>query len=237
MGKSNSFTFKQFSIQQEKAAMKVGTDGVLLGAWADVKSCTNILDVGTGTGLIALMLAQRVETKITGIEIEHAAAHEAKINVQNSPWPNKIDIEHVAFQDFGQASTEQFDLIVSNPPFFANSLKANDKTRNLARHTDFLPFSDLILYAAKLLSAKGRLALIIPTAAFPELEKLAKQSRLFLLRRCDVYPRNDRPLNRTLLEFGKSQTTVKYTEITVYKEAGKYSDEFKELTKAFYLKH
>jgi tRNA1Val (adenine37-N6)-methyltransferase len=236
MGRNNYFKFKQFTIQQEKAAMKVGTDGVLLGSWVDVKNCSNILDVGTGTGLIALMLAQRSPAQITGVEIETEAAAEAKINVQNSSWENRVTIRNSSFQKFAEEANEKFDLIVSNPPFFKNSFKAATSTRNLARHTDSLSFSDLISCSNKLLRTNGKMAVVVPVSAFSEIEELAKENQLFLQRKTDVHPNARRPANRFLLTYGKNKVEPEYVKLLVYKEVGEYSDAHKELTKAFYLK-
>jgi tRNA1Val (adenine37-N6)-methyltransferase len=217
--------------------MKVGTDGVLLGSWVNVESCSRILDVGTGTGLIALMLAQRSDANITAIEIETNAATEAGKNVANSHWARQIEVKNISYQDFAKGSDFQFDLIVSNPPFFQNNLKADTKERNLARHNDALPFSDLVFYSAKRLGNNGRLAVILPVEPAQVLEKLARKHDLFLLRKTDVRPNAKKEVNRVLMEFGKIEAVTISDCLSVYTLNGsEYSDEFIQLTKDFYLR-
>ncbi|MCY1722688.1 methyltransferase [Prolixibacteraceae bacterium Z1-6] len=237
MGKNNYFQFKQFTVRQEKAAMKVGTDGVLLGAWADVEKCDKILDVGTGTGLIALMLAQRSTAQITAIEIEENAAAEAKSNVADSDWSNRIDVQNASFQEFAKNSVLKYDLIVSNPPFFSNNLKASNAPRNLARHNDSLSFLELITNALNLFDTNGRLAVILPVEPAEEFNKLACKNGLYLLRRTEVSPSVAKAVNRVLMEFTKKKTACKAACLPVYsKDGSDYSVEFKTLTKDFYLR-
>ncbi|WP_346855498.1 methyltransferase [uncultured Draconibacterium sp.] len=237
MAGNNYFQFKQFTVQQENSAMKVGTDGVLLGSWVNVESCSRILDVGTGTGLIALMLAQRSEARITAIEIEVNAATEACNNVANSHWNKQIDVKNSSYQDFAKSSEFQFDLIVSNPPFFQDDLKAFSQERNLARHNDSLPFSDLVFYSVKRLSNSGRLAVILPLEQARVLEKLAREHDLFLIRKTDVKPNPKKEVNRVLMEFGKIEAALVYDCLSVYSlNRSEYSDEFIQLTKDFYLR-
>ncbi|MDD2381516.1 MAG: methyltransferase, partial [Mariniphaga sp.] len=145
MGRNNYFQFKHFSIIQENAAFKVGTDAVLLGSWVNISTAKTILDIGTGTGIIALMMAQRSTARITGIEIEKNAAEEATGNVKNSPWNQRVNILNTSFQDFVKAHTGVFDLIVSNPPFFTNSQKSKCNLLALARHNDLLPHARLVI--------------------------------------------------------------------------------------------
>ncbi len=159
MGHNNYFQFKQFLIRQEKSAMRIGTDGVLLGAWTDTSHSENILDIGTGTGLIAIMLAQRSNAKITGVEIEVQAANEAIQNGENSPWPDRIDIVHSPFQKFAAETCDKFDTIVSNPPYFTNAVKNRQDEKSLARHNHLLPFNELLQGVSKILSNDGKLSL------------------------------------------------------------------------------
>lgn len=236
MGKTNSFQFKQFTVHQNLAAMKVGTDGILLGAWADVSACKNILDVGTGTGLIALMMAQRSAAKVMAIEIEANAASEAKRNCAESPWKERIEVQHQSFQEFAAAAVEKFDLIVSNPPFFENSLKAGSQSRNLARHNDGLPFIELIEKAKELLNEKGKLAVVLPKNEGETFLQLATENDFHLQRKTEVKPSVKKAANRLLLEFGLHQTDTKNTTLIIYEGQGVYSSEFIELTKEFYLK-
>ena len=237
MGRNNYFQFKQFKIIQEKSAMKVGTDGALLGAWVNVAETRNILDVGAGTGLIALMLAQRSTAKVVGIEIEQNAAEEAGENVRSSPWEERVSIENVAFQDFKNSCNKKFDLIVSNPPFFSNSYKNEMKNRAIARHNDLLPFSELISGALNLLKEKGRLAVILPNIPGNEFIELAKQKGLFLARLTEVKPNAIKGSNRFLMEFTTENRIPVINNLEIYLEDGSdYTDSYKELTRDFYLK-
>jgi tRNA1Val (adenine37-N6)-methyltransferase len=237
MGRNNYFQFKKFKIIQEKSAMKVGTDGALLGAWANVAEADTILDVGAGTGLIALMLAQRSSAKITGIEIENNAAEEANSNVQRSPWKDRVSIINSSFQEFAKGTGNTFDLIVSNPPFFTNSYKSEVKNRSIARHNDLLPFSELISGALNLLSGNGRLAVILPHVASAEFIDLAVQKGLNLQRYTEVKPSAVKESNRVLMELTKKQTTLKKDSLIIYSNDGSdYTEMYKELTRDFYLK-
>lgn len=236
MSHNSYFQFKQFRIVQEKAAMKVGIDGVLLGAWANVDDCRQILDVGTGTGLIALMLAQRSAAEITAIEIEGNAANEAKDNVTVSPWKNKVNVQHISFQDFAARNTTQFDLIVSNPPFFSNASKAATAERTLARHNDNLPFGELIGLSTKMLSVNGRLSMVLPSDVMPALMNIAAENKLFLQRRTTIKPDPAKAANRVLLEWGKKEMGVHESSFAIYQENQSFSGEYVALTKDFYLK-
>ena len=233
---NNYFQFKQFKINQEKSAMKVGTDGILLGAWANVSNARNILDIGTGTGLIALMLAQRTSAKIHGIEIEEKAFIEAVNNVKLSPWDNRINIQHVSFQEFVETNILKFDAIVSNPPYFDNSLKPKNNLRGKARHTETLTCSELIAGVDKLLASEGCFNVILPTKRAIDFISQARASALFLKRLKTVKPNEKKETNRYLMEFQKKKTTLQESSLTIYKnEVAEYSDDYKMLTKDFYL--
>lgn len=237
MGRNNYFQFKQFRIHQEKSAMKVNTDGVLLGAWTDIVGAKTVLDIGAGTGLISLMIAQRSDAIITGIEIEKNAADEAAQNVKNSKWSNRISIQNSSFQDFVATVVNKFDLIVSNPPFFSNGVKNTNPHLSMARHNHMLPFSDIIEGTKKLLNENGILSIILPADSAQEFIEKSRSKNLFLTRLTEVKPFPDTEPNRCLMEFGKVQVTLQKTEISVFDETRKnYSDEFKILASDFYLK-
>jgi tRNA1Val (adenine37-N6)-methyltransferase len=237
MAKNTYFQFKQFKIIQQKAAMKVNTDGVLLGAWTNLEGVNSVLDIGTGTGLIALMIAQRSNAQITGVEIERNAAEEALENVQNSKWGNRIFIQNTSFQQFTEQAKGKFDLIISNPPFFTNSVKNTNPHLSIARHNHLLPFADIIAGTVKLLNKTGKLALILP---FGEMDKFIVQASLnglHLSRLTEVKPFPDKLPNRCLLEFGNENTIIEKSHISVFSEVkNEYSDEFKKLAADFYLK-
>ena len=231
------FQFKQFRIIQEKAAMKVGTDAVLLGAWADAANAKNILDVGTGTGIIALMMAQRSVAQITAVEIEKQAAGEAAENAQHSPWSNRISVKNISFQDFTENTNQKYDCIVSNPPFFCNNIKSADKNLALARHNDLLSLTDLADGASKLLSDEGKLSLILPVESASKFIKLANQLKFHNIRQTEVRHTFENKAHRFLLEFSKSFSGLNKTALNIYNETGRdYTPEYKNLTRDFYLK-
>ena len=230
----SGFRFKQFAVEQDDVAMKVGTDGVLLGAWADCSSAKRILDIGTGTGVIALMLAQRnTEAKIYAVEIDETATQRARSNFDMSPWAERLDVECCAVQAFNHA--EKFDLIISNPPYFVDSLLPPDAKRSTARHTHDLTFEELDKAVERLLAENGRFALILPTAEF---EKYLSITHLHLVRRCDMHPTTGAAVKRVMAEFSKhAQAEILHENITIEKEKrGDYTEEYRTLTKDFYLK-
>jgi len=237
MGRNNYFQFKQFKIIQEHSAMKVGTDGALLGAWVNVGNAKSVLDVGAGTGLITLMLAQRSSAKVLGIEIEKNAAEEANSNVQNSPWKERVSIKNMSFQDFAESNSNKFDLIVSNPPFFTNSYKNETTNRAIARHNDLLPFAELLIGTVSLLDNNGRLAVVLPNIPGNEFIELAKNEGLSLARLTKVKPHAKKEVNRFLMEFRKENSNPEINYLEIYLEDGTdYTGMYKDLTRDFYLK-
>ena len=236
--KERVFRFKQFSVCHEKSGMKVGTDGVLLGAWADITEAKEILDIGTGTGLIALMLAQRSlnTVSIDAIEIDETAANEAKVNVQESPWSKKINVIHSAIQDF--ATNKYYDLIISNPPYFIDSYKPTEEKRETARHTYSLDFNDLLLSSQRLLGEKGKLNIILPVVEGEIFQKTAEQFNFYLHRQWVFKSRSHKPAERLLLEFSKTKIpgSIDTGEIVLHGDGEEWSETYKQLTKDFYLK-
>ena len=229
---SDSFSFKRFKIFQDQCAMKVGTDGVLLGAWAS--GGRRILDVGTGTGLIALMMAQRFENaEVTGIEIDGTAARQASQNSLNSPFAERVRIREIALRDFYEECKEKgqkFDSIVCNPPFYENSLGSKNISRTLARSTETLPFSELMACCGKLLSGlQATLSLIIPVEARSRMEQEAALVMLRLSRTCLVRTKQSKPPKRCLMEFSPNPKTFSSKDLVIG------SEEYKDLTREFYL--
>ncbi|MBI9065821.1 MAG: methyltransferase [Salinivirgaceae bacterium] len=231
------FKFKQFSITQENSAMKVGTDGVLLGAAVNCTKTFNILDIGTGTGLIAIMLAQRCNANIDAIEIDTEAYTEALLNVSNCKWTDRISIHHSSFQEFAKKTKPRYDLIISNPPFFSNSLNTPKESRTLARHNDSLTANDLFKGVKKLLSENGSFWIIIPTLSFEEYKNEASLFDFFCNNILWVKPTPEKAPKRVIAEFSKNNCKLIEKELIV-ESGGRhiYSEEYKALTKDFYLK-
>lgn len=229
------FKFKQFTIRHDRCAMKVGTDGVLLGAWTHLDHPQRILDIGTGTGLIALMLAQRCkEARIIGLDIDDEAVSQAHENIGSSPWKERVE---VILQDVCTYTPDRlFDTIVSNPPYFNNSLKCTDTQRNTARHTDTLSMDALLEGAARLMTDKGRFSIILPAEQTDELLGTAASKGLYPSRQTHVITRPGLPPKRVLMEFRKIKETLQTDEIVIELERHVYSPEYIELTRDFYLK-
>ena len=233
--KDTKFHFKQFSVRHDHSGMKVGTDGTLLGAWTDVKNAKYILDIGTGTGLIALMLAQRTrDSKIEAIEIDAAAIGDAQENFAQSPWKDRLILHHARAQDF--KPSEKFDLIVSNPPYFIDSYKPPSEQRITARHAENLTFQELIDTSQSLLTADGKLSVILPAVEGTHLIDLAVKNDLFLSRKWTFRTRPEKPIERLLLEFARKGTAFEEGEILLYSSGEEWSESYKALTKEFYLK-
>jgi len=197
---NNYFEFKQFTIWQDRCAMKVGTDGVLLGAWAKTEGVKKILDIGTGTGLIALMLAQRSDAIIDALEIDSVAAEQAGENVKKSPWNDRVNIICDSFQNFSKLK-HQYDLIVSNPPFFINSLRATDLVRTIARHNDKLMLNELMNGVVNFLSLNGRFCIIWPYLDYNLLKNISVDSGLFENRITYINPEPKKPIKRVIIEY------------------------------------
>lgn len=229
------FRFKQFQICQDQAAMKVGTDGVLLGAWTRIENAQTALDVGTGTGLLALMLAQRnAGLQIDAVELDSLAAKQAQFNVQASPWKDRISVFNVDFQQF--TAIMGYDIIISNPPFFDEQTISPAKQRQMARHTAHLDIQTLLSKTAALLSPKGRLSIIYPATKYDEILHVATQNNLFINRLTFVKGNTNVKAKRILIELSRQQTNIKENFLIIEHERHVYTDAYVELTKDFYLK-
>ena len=230
------FQFKQFTVRHDKCAMKVGTDGVLLGAWAPVQDVKRILDVGAGSGLISLQLAQRnPEAVITSVEIDPAAAAQAQENIQSSPWSNRMEVVCCDFRKYHPE--DKFDLIVSNPPYFVDSLQSPDPGRNAGRHTVSLSYGELIEGVLALLAERGLFAVILPVHEGAVFEQMALERGLHVVRKLQVQTKPDVPAKRVLMEFARCQAPLRFA--TLVMETGRpqeYSEAYRGLTRDFYLK-
>jgi tRNA1Val (adenine37-N6)-methyltransferase len=231
------FRFKKFTVFHDRCAMKVGTDGVLLGAWTNLTNTQQILDIGTGTGLIVLMLAQRSPAQIDAVEIDLEACNQARENVNNSPWSNRIQVYHNSIQNYTINCQKLYNLLISNPPFFTNASKATIKARTVARHSDFLDQIDILQIAEKLLSEDGRLAIIYPTEEAETFQEKAENFGFYCQRKLYVKSTLQSPIKRILLEFGRSQLKFQETILVIETARHIYSAEFVDLIKDFYLKY
>ncbi len=234
---SKPFQFKQFTIRQDKTAMKVGTDGVLLGAWVDLgHNPESILDIGTGTGLIALQLAQRSNCQIIdALEIEPNAFEQAVENFENSNWGDRLFCYHASIDDYAIEIDDTYDLIISNPPFYNSTYKELEQKRALARHTKSLTFERLLNLTSKLLSKKGTCAFIIPSQEESEFLELAAGNNLFPLRITRVKGNIKTNFKRTLLQLGHAKSSPKTNELAIEIERHVYTVDYKNLVEDFYL--
>ena len=232
------FKFKQFSVEQDRCAMKVGTDGVLLGAWASIDHLPEtILDIGAGTGLISLMLAQRtVHPFIEAIEIDDKAYEQCTENFEASPWANRLFCYHASLLEFTEEVEDQFDLIVCNPPFFDASFKTGEASRNLARFQDALPFEHLIYAVRRLLSAHGKFSVILPYDKHKAFIDLARSVHLHANSICSVKGTPDSNPKRALMEFSFAQSEVKVQSLVIETSRHQYTEAYRKLTEEFYLK-
>ena len=235
----SKFQFKQFSLEQDQCAMKIGTDGVLLGAWAPIlHNPFSVLDIGTGTGIIALMLAQRSNAvQIDALEIEENAYEQATDNFENSPWNDRLFCFHAGLDEFMDEPEDEYDLIVSNPPFYSEDYKTNNEQRDLARFQDALPFEDLIEAADLLLSENGVLAVIIPFKEEERFLALANEFELYPIQITHVKGTPTTEIKRSLLALSRNNIeTPTINELVIEIGRHEYTPEYIALTKEFYLK-
>ncbi len=232
-----AFKFKQFEIKHDKSTLKVGTDAVLLGAWIPISNtCENILDIGSGCGIITLMLAQRSNAIITGVDIDKDSTKEATENADNSPWKDRINFQNISIQNFCISQYKNsYDLIVSNPPFFVNSLKSPTHKRNISRHTDTLSFEDLISTASYCLSPGGLFALIVPSIAKEIIQEKAKNQGLFCIKVLLIQPFEHKPANRVIMLFSREEQSLQTENLIIRNASMEYASAYRSLTKDFYL--
>ncbi len=233
-----TFNFKQFHVNQDRCAMKIGTDGVLLGAWTPlINNPYNVLDIGAGTGILSLMLAQRSNAEqIDAIEIDEDAYEQCVENFEASPWGDKLFCFHAGLDEFVDEPEDEYDLIISNPPFYTDDYKSDNTSRDLARFEDALPFEELIEAAALLLSDNGIFSVIIPFKEEEQFVSLCKELDLFPLKITRVKGTSTSEIKRSLLAFCRMEQTPLIDELVIEISRHNYTPEYIELTKEFYLK-
>ncbi|QXP64314.1 tRNA1(Val) (adenine(37)-N6)-methyltransferase [Polaribacter sp. HaHaR_3_91] len=235
------FKFKEFTIQQDKTAMKVGTDGVLLGAWCSVADYPDtILDIGAGTGVIALMIAQRSDAMtIDAVEVDENAYEQTVSNFEESDWGDRLYCYNATFAEFADEIAEEeetYDLIVTNPPFYTDDFETEDAARNKARFTSSLSFEELIIGVAKILSENGKFCVVIPFKEEENFINLARGNQLFLNRICRVKGNETSEVKRCLLEFSFNESELQEENLVIEIVRHQYTEDYINLTKDFYLK-
>jgi tRNA1Val (adenine37-N6)-methyltransferase len=232
------FQFKQFSVAQDRCAMKVGTDAVLLGAWSALDHMPNtILDIGSGTGILALIMAQRSTAElIDALEIDSDAYEQCVHNFETSDWGDRLFCYHASLDEFVDEIEDTYDLIISNPPFYTDHFKSRNEARNKARFEDALPFEELLTSASKLLSVTGQLNVIIPFSEEINFISLAKNVDLYPIRILRVRGQEESPVKRSLISFTFQENKIKVSELTIEITRHHYTNDYINLTKDFYLK-
>ena len=235
---SKPFRFKQFSVAQEHCAMKIGTDAVLLGAWASLDSQPNsILDIGAGTGILALMMAQRSGAElIDAIEIDDAAYEQCVGNFEASDWGDRLFCYHASLDEFTEEIEDQYDLIISNPPFYTDTFKTGNEERNKARFEDAMPFTELLKSVSKLLSPSGHFNVVIPFSEEISFIELAAKEGLYPSQILHVRGQKSSPVKRSFICFTFQKKKIETRELTIEIARHQYTKEYTTLTKDFYLK-
>ncbi len=215
--------------------MKVGTDAVLLGSWVNPNGAQRVLDIGTGTGIIALMLAQKSKSVIHAVDIDEGAYKQARENFLISPWFNRLYAFHESFQQFSLTNDLMYDLIISNPPYFHHASKPPEELRSHARHHDQLTFDELIIGTKKILSSIGKLCVILPHKEGMEFMDIAMKQGLFCKHMLLVKSKNDKPVKRVLMEFSTHFGVMEESFLILHEESELFSKEYKEMTGEYYL--
>lgn len=231
-----AFQFKQFTISDDNCSMKVGVDAVLLGAWCNVDGAARILDIGTGSGLIALMLAQRSPATIHAIDIEQMAAAQASWNALGSPWPGRISVGNISLQQYILTCNEYYDLVVCNPPFFNNSLLSPAALRNQARHSGAMPHDILAKACAHLTTPVGKCCVILPVPESTLFEQLMRAEGFYPAQLMLVSPKPGKKANRVMIQYERNPVQEpRHEMLDIRNSDNEYSAEYKALTKDFYL--
>lgn len=234
---NTAFQFKQFKIEQDKCAMKIGTDGVLLGAWADVSQANKILDIGTGTGVIAIMAAQRaLQAEVHAVEIDDQSFEQAQDNMLHTPFHDRLKVIHSSIQDYATISRENYDLIISNPPFFSGGTFSHSHSRNEVRHTIKLPNGDLLNSARRLLRKDGKFCVILPFIEGLRFQEQAETYGFYCTKMTEVKPKEDKPVERLLIQLECNPKEMLKDELIVqFEQRNDYTPDYIALTKDFYL--
>ena len=233
MSANTHFSFKQFTIHQDQTAMKVTTDACILGAYTEVQGVKSVLDIGTGTGLLSLMLAQRSKAKIDAIEIDENAYNQAITNANQSNFKDTITVYNTSIQDF--ETDKRYDLIISNPPFFQNHLKSETESRNNSLHTDTLSFADLLSTVLRLLSPNGTFVVLLPVYESSVFEQLATSKELYPQKKLTIRHRKDTKILRIITTFGRIKKEIINEELIIKNPDESYSPDFQVLLKDYYL--
>lgn len=232
------FEFKKFRINQDQTAMKVGADSVILGAWADIEKGQRLLDIGAGTGLLALMCAQRnSEAIVDAVEIDEAAWRQACHNIEIAPYKVRINCFHISIQEYATEHRYRgiYDAIISNPPYFEENVLPNEQARAQARHTIYLTYHEIFEMASWLMKPEGKLSLVFPAHIWRDIEYWSWQNRLYANRRLTIYHREEKEPKRMCADFTFRRTKMKEERLVIESGSGEYSEQYRELTKDFYL--
>jgi tRNA1Val (adenine37-N6)-methyltransferase len=232
------FQFKEFTVEQDQCAMKIGTDSVLLGAWTSIRhNPFSILDIGAGTGILSLMMAQRSRAQtIEAIEIDDDAFEQCAENFENSIWADRLFCFHASLLEYIEAVDDTFDLIICNPPFYSEDYKSDNEARDLARFNDAMPFEHLIYAAVNLLAEDGIFSVVIPNKEESDFIELASRAGLYPKRMLHVKGNPNTEIKRSLIEFSFQEQDVNLSELIIEISRHQYTQDYIDLTKDFYLK-
>lgn len=237
LGKATDvFYFKQFCLKDDRSTMRVGTDAVLLGAAVDIIGARNILEIGTGCGIIALMMAQRSNAMIDAIEIDADSVRQAQENVTASPWQEKIRIIHSSLQEFSRSNTKKYDLVISNPPYFSQSLKSGNERKDISRHDDQLNFKELIIHSKELMTKSGNLWVVLPVKESTDFIDTATKHDLFVNYKLLFIPKKGKAPNRNVLQFTKEKPAGIFENVMVHRNTdGTFSRDFIQFMQDYYI--
>jgi len=234
---NNPFNFKQFTINQDRCAMKIGTDSVLLGAWTSLNNPFSVLDIGSGTGVLAMMIAQRSNAQnIEALEIDADAYEQCSENFEQSQWNDRLFCYHASLLEFAEEIDDKYDLIICNPPFYSEDYKTKNEARDKARFNDAMPFEHLVYAVSQLLAEDGRFSVVIPYKEESHFITLASKTKLFPKRILRIKGNPNSKTKRSLLEFSFEKSEVKTSKLVIETSRQNYTKDYISLTKDFYLK-